>query len=114
MIWNLGHVLVTQQLLCYGLSGLKMDLDEDFIAKYRKGSFPNSIVDQGEIDFIKSALLVKIEEIKSDYNQKKFLNYSSYMTSLSYELNNIEQAIEFNNFHEGIHLGTLLALRKVI
>ncbi len=114
MIWNLGHVLVTQQLLCYGLSGLKMDLDEDFIAKYRKGSFPNSIVDQGEIDFIKSNLIVKIEEIKSDYSQKKFLNYSSYMTSLSYELNNIEQAIEFNNFHEGIHLGTLLALRKVI
>ncbi len=114
MIWNLGHVLVTQQLLCYGLSGLKMDLGEEFISKYRKGSFPNSFIDQDEIDFIKKTLLKNVAEIKSDFNQKKFTNYNSYKTSLSYELNNIEQAIEFNNFHEGIHLGTLLALRKVI
>ncbi len=114
MIWNLGHVLVTQQLLCYGLSGLKMDLDEEFISKYRKGSFPKSFIDQDEIDFIKKTLLLKVEEIKLDFNQNKFLKYQSYETSLAYELNNIEQAIDFNNFHEGIHLGTLLALRKVI
>ncbi|MGB5463369.1 MAG: DinB family protein, partial [Aureibaculum sp.] len=29
-------------------------------------------------------------------------------------LNNIQDAIEFNNFHEGIHLGYILALKKLV
>jgi len=114
MVWNLGHVLVTQQLLCYGLSDLEIDLDKDFISKYRKGSFPKEFIDESEIDFIKKSLLLKVEEVRTDFVQNKFKYYNAYKTSLGYELIDIRQAIEFNNFHEGIHLGSLLALRKLI
>ena len=30
------------------------------------------------------------------------------------ENTNVEDAIEFNNFHEGIHLGYVLALKRLI
>jgi hypothetical protein len=29
-------------------------------------------------------------------------------------LNSAEESIGFNNFHEGIHLGSVLALRRVL
>lgn len=36
IIWNIGHVVVTQQLLAYKLSGLAMKVSDDMVAKYQK------------------------------------------------------------------------------
>ena len=33
IFWNIAHVVVTQQLLVYKLSGLPMYLDEQFISR---------------------------------------------------------------------------------
>jgi len=34
IIWNIGHIVVTQQLLAYKLSGLPMMVSDSMIAKY--------------------------------------------------------------------------------
>jgi len=41
-----------------------------------------------------------------------FTNYSDYETSFGLNLTSIEEAISFNNIHEGIHFGYLLAMVK--
>ncbi len=38
IIWNIIHLTVTEQLLCYGLSGNEIALNKEIIAKFRKGS----------------------------------------------------------------------------
>lgn len=38
LIWNIGHIVVVQQLLTYHLSGLPTMISEEMIAKYRKGT----------------------------------------------------------------------------
>ena len=37
----------------------------------------------------------------------------NYETSTGFVLDSIETAIAFNNLHEGIHLGVIMALTKV-
>ena len=39
IIWNVAHIVVTQQLLCYKLSGLEMVLDSGFVDLFKKNSF---------------------------------------------------------------------------
>jgi hypothetical protein len=36
------------------------------------------------------------------------------MTSLNVELDNIEKAATFNAFHEGLHFGYMMALKRVV
>ena len=38
IFWNIAHLLVTQQLLCYKLSGLEIKIDQDLVSKYGKGA----------------------------------------------------------------------------
>ena len=38
IIWNIGHIIVTQQLLVYKLSGLPMIVTDEMVEKYRKGT----------------------------------------------------------------------------
>jgi len=112
--WNLAHLLVTQQLLCYKLSGLKCLVSEDMITNFQKGSAPNHEVSIEEFEKIKELFLQFPVQLEKDYNAGIFKNYTSYTTSIDVSLNSIDDAIAFNLYHEGIHLGVILQLLKFI
>ena len=114
MFWNLSHVVVTQQKLVYGLSGLKLNIDEDWAERYQKGTFPDALPTEKEIEQLKELLFSTLEQTEMDYAKGVFTDFKPYMTSAKVELNSVEEAITFNLFHEGLHLGTLLALQKLV
>lgn len=112
IIWNIAHTIVTQQLLIYNLSGLPMLLPDELVKAYRKGTKAEKVLTQAEVDAIKNLLFSTIEKTKEDYATNIFQSYNEYTVTTKSTLRNVEEAIEFNNFHEGIHLGYILALRK--
>ena len=112
IIWNIAHVVVTQQLLVYNLSGLPMIPSEDMIVRFRKGTKPERDLTQGEVDELKRLLFTTIEKTRIDYHKGIFKDFQEYTTSVKITLANVEDDMRFNNFHEGIHLGYILALRK--
>jgi hypothetical protein len=112
VIWNVGHIVATQQLLCYKMSGLDMALDAAFIAKYMKGSFAVGDASQEELDYIVKQLKELPAKVEADYANQLFKEYNTYTTSYNITLNDVEQAIQFNNVHEGLHLGYIMAMKK--
>ena len=112
IIWNIGHIIATQQLLVYNLSGLSMHVSEDFIKKYGKGSNPNKHISKEEMDEIKTLLFSTLEQTQKDYKNGIFKDFKSYTTSTKSTIKNVQEAIQFNNYHEGIHLGYILAMKK--
>ncbi len=111
--WQLGHVIATQQLLCYGLTNNAFTINNTIIDKYRKGSFPQKI-NQDELDELLNLLTVTSKKLALDYTNELFKTFSTYETSFGFTLNNIEEAIIMNNVHEGLHLGNIMALNKLI
>jgi hypothetical protein len=114
LIWNVAHVVASQQALVYKLSGLPTLTSEEFIAKYRKGTKPEGDVSQEEVDQVKDLLATTLQQTKDDFNNGVFVNYSEYTTSMGFTLRNIEDALSFNNFHEGTHLGIIMSIRKLV
>ena len=114
LIWNFGHIVVTQQLLNYALSDLPMHLSDDIVNKYRKGSKPDLIVSEAEFEMLKTAAFDLIETLKKDYEAGIFKAYKSYTTSYNTTLTSIEEAINFNNVHEALHFGVIMALKKLV
>ncbi|GAA0737953.1 DinB family protein [Gaetbulibacter jejuensis] len=114
MIWNIAHTIATQQLLVYKLSGLTMIVNDDFVEAFRKGTKPERDLTQAEVDEIKGLLFSTIEKTKEDYNNKIFQTFNEYTVTTKNRLTNVEEAIAFNNYHEGLHLGYILALKKSI
>ena len=116
LIWNYGHIIVTQQLLCYGLSGVEMYTDNELVTKYRKGSRPSDVspVSQSELDQLNDLLTLTTENIELDYKAGKFKEYKEYTTSYNMTLKSTEDAIRFNNVHESMHLGQCILIKKFI
>lgn len=114
LIWNLGHVMVSQQLLCYQLSGLEPLIAPHYIECFRRGTVPESNVDAETVDELKSQAIELTERFIEDYHKGIFKKYQSYQSLYGVELNNIDDAIVFNNTHEGVHLGYMMAMRNLI
>jgi len=114
IIWNLGHVVVTQQLLVYKLSGNQVKINEELIDKYRKGTKPEGEVAAAEISMIQDYLLSTSKQCAEDYHAGILKDYNPYMTSYGYEIKSVADALAFNNVHESMHLGTIIALDKSV
>lgn len=112
--WNIAHVVVTPQLLVYGLSGLDYTIEEELINKYRKGTVPLENPSAEEMEKISGYLFSTVESMKTDYMQQKFNGFKEYMTTPKVALKSVEDAISFCVFHEGLHLGAINALRKAL
>lgn len=114
IIWNLAHVIVTQQLLMYGMSGLELTISPTIVGKFRKGTKPEFPATEDEIQEIRNLFAVTLARAKTDYDSGLFSEYKSYQTSFGETLNSIEDAIRFNNVHEAMHLGYVKAIAKLI
>lgn len=114
LIWNIGHIVVVQQMLVYNLSGLPMMVSQEMVAKYRRGTKPEAEISQAEVDAIQSLLFETIDKTEADYNQKIFQNFQEFTTATGYTMKNIEDALSFNYYHEAMHIGMMMSIKKFI
>ena len=112
--WNIAHVVVTQQLLVYKFSGLQIRIPQEFVNTFKKGTVPDGAATDAEIKMISDFLFSTVEWMKEDYQNGLFQNFNEYTTSANVTLKNVDDAIAFNVFHEGFHLGAILSLQKVL
>ena len=114
IFWNVAHTVVTQQLLVYGLSNRPLLVDSDLVKTYKKDTKTVHEATEEELALVKTLLFSTIEQTKTDYDNGMFKNYTPYTTSLNVTLSTVDQAIRFNTFHEGIHLGYILAMKNTL
>jgi hypothetical protein len=106
--------MVTQQLLMYRLSGMPLNIEEGFVERYGKGSVATEEVSSEDIEFVRKNIIPLCERAQRDYEKGLFQNYKPYMTSTGIELKTLEESLKFSAFHDGIHLGVILSLKKLV
>ena len=114
IIWNVAHLLASQQRMCYMRSGNPFYVDESLIIKYKIETKPEGTISAEEITSIKKLFISSIDQLQADYDKRIFENYTSWSTPYGVAINSIEDVIKFLPFHEGLHTGTILALKKFV
>jgi len=112
--WNIAHVVVTQQLLVYKLSGLQIRIPEEFVDRFKKGTTPDGTATDVEMKQIKNFLISTIEWMEEDYKKGLFKHFNEYTTSAGVTLKNTDDAMAFNLYHEGLHMGAIISLLKAV
>lgn len=114
IIWNMAHLVAAEQGICYVRSGLEPRMPMEFIKAYTRGTKPEGIVSSADISAIKAALTATLPQLEADLAAGVFANYKSWTTPFGIELASIEDAMQFLPFHEGIHCGYIMALKRVV
>ena len=114
LIWNFAHIVASQQILCYRNAGVKPVIEDEFIDKYKTGTRPEGFIAEKEFEIIKQYLITTIDKFEEDSITNMFENYNAFDLK-SYpgvEIKNIGDAAKFVSFHDGLHVGYSMALKR--
>ncbi|HUH20210.1 DinB family protein [Albibacterium sp.] len=114
IIWNVGHLIATEQRILYSKSGQTPLVSEEFFTKYQKGARPEGYTEEVEINEIRKLLTYSIERFEQDRNSNLFTSYVAWSSSYGNTISNIDDAINFLGFHEGLHLGCIKAYKRLL
>lgn len=114
LIWNIGHIIVAQQSIIYRGSGLPLYVSDALFDQYKPGSKPERKVEQEEIDQLRILLHSLPDQLEVDLEKGIFTQYKERTTVTGFHLASLEDALIFNNYHEGMHMGYMLAMRKLV
>lgn len=114
IFWNIAHSVASMQLLVYSLSNSNWRIPKEIVKGYRNGTRPDRLYTQEEVDAVKSVLVSSAEQCEKDYNDGYFGDYKGFSTATGFDMNSIEDAINFNLYHEGLHMGYILAIKRFL
>ena len=96
--------------MCYRLSGLDTLVSNEWIELFKKGTSTTKDASEQDLKDLKELLFSTIEKTAEDIEAGIFKEFTEYPTSTGFVLRSVNDAFEFNNFHEGIHLGYICLL----
>jgi hypothetical protein len=114
IIWNMGHLVAAQMSICYTKGGLTSTIPQNIYAEYMPGTRPVHFFDNDVEDEVKQLLIDSLNTLESDYLNNYFSHFSSWTNRYGTPLTNIDDALTYLQFHEGLHLGVIMSLRKLV
>jgi DinB superfamily len=114
LIWNVGHIVASQQSIIYKTSNLPINIPDEFFDRYKAGTRPGEPVYQNEADEIKSLLISLIAQTEIDLANGKFVTFNERNTITGFHLGSLQDALVFNNYHEGLHLGYMKSIARFV
>jgi DinB superfamily len=114
IIWNIAHLVATQQAICYKRAGQEIKIEESFFDLFKPGTKPDLMFDADMVQKIKEMFISNLDELETDYNNNLFATYTSWNTRAGVEITNIDIALHFILYHEGLHEGIIGALKKFV
>ncbi|MGL1937016.1 MAG: DinB family protein [Fibrobacterales bacterium] len=114
ILWHLGHCLVTQQILIYKRAQSTMYVSDDLINQFVKGSSPQEWKGDVDIRHIFKELQRIPSLLNEDYSELQKNEYQSFVTGTGTPINSLDDAISFNLYHEGMHMGLIFRLKKAV
>ncbi|MES2418747.1 MAG: DinB family protein [Bacteroidota bacterium] len=116
LAWHFGHVIVSQQILCYRLAGQKFVINEELIDRYKNGSKPESYIGDDEITLLNEYMLSTIVQLEIDLQNGVFDNFKPYTISTYAGLNleSVNDALKFIVSHDALHYGYSMSLKRLV
>jgi len=112
--WNFGHIVVSQQKLCYLPTDVAIKVSEEYLNLFQKGTRTTRDITSAEIEDLKKLAFSLIEEMEKDIESGYLDTYKPLQTHFGLLLNTIHDAAEFSSLHDSMHLGYAQAQRRAL
>lgn len=115
--WHLAHLVASQSFLTYGLTQQPSPLvSEEFIASARKGTTQEdfSVNEDYGTRHLLEFLIETTKQLQRDFKTLKKHDFSDFETSTGLMLRNLDSALAFSAVHDGVHMGQIHAMLRVL
>jgi len=114
VLWNLGHIVNAHDRFTYGACEVESDVPESYTDLFTGGTSPSDWQSPPSIEEVMGHIKEATEKTYADYAAGKFDNYNAFELTPVLKIKNIDDALQFNCLHEGVHIGIILSLKRLI
>jgi hypothetical protein len=79
---------------------------------YKPTTKPTGTTSQTEANELKELIISLIAKTEADFQKDIFTTYNERTTATGFHLASIKDAFVFNNYHEVLHFGYMMSIRK--
>lgn len=114
ILWNVGHLLCSLSRLTYVFSGYPLPIPEHYLKLFGKGTDAVSWIETPDPDEVLALFLGMPDRIEADYRAGKFTEYKPLALGGGHTVESVEEAVAFHCFHEGLHIGMVISLKRML
>ena len=114
VLWNLGHIVHSHNGFTYGACGLDSEVPESYAGLFKGGTSPSDWESPPSIEEVMGHIKSSTEKTYTDYAAGKFDDYNAFELTPALKIRNIEDGLQFNCLHEGVHIGIIISLKRLI
>jgi len=114
IVWNLGHMVASQQNICYLRGGVDLKVDADFWDLYKSGTRPERQFGADDMAIIQTLFTSTLDQLEADLATDLFDNYTPWTTRYGVAITNVHEAVQFLPFHDGLHQGVISAMKRLV
>jgi DinB superfamily len=114
LIWHLGHLCVTLSSRIYITHGLPSPIPEWIVTEFKPGTKADKIYTAEQVELIKEIFVQLPQQIVADEAAGKFAEYKSWTTMAGEAITTFSDCLRFMHFHEGLHLGNMQIIKKLL
>lgn len=113
ILWNLGHVVYSLYSMAYKPCGLEMPIPDSYEALFSNGSAPNDWPQTPDVDEVLGHMRDSAKVVAGALSKGTFDGFTQ-LDLAGTPITNVEQMLGFHLYHEGIHLGMCMELKKLV
>lgn len=113
ILWNLGHIVYSQYSMVYKPCGLAIPLPDTYEAMFKGGTSPKNWVSTPKISDVMDHMRDSSKIVARELSKGTFDGFTQ-LDLAGTKLTSIEQVLGFHLYHEGIHLGMCMELKKLV
>lgn len=113
ILWNLGHVVHSLYGMTYQASGLDYPGDPEWPELFKGGTSPATWESTPDLSAVMEHMKSSADAVGNDLVAGKFDGFEKLDLG-PITFTSIEQVLSFHLFHEGIHQGMVMQLKKLV
>ncbi len=115
--WNIGHVIALQQSMIYERSGLPAAVElAEMKQMYWGKTSPADWTETPDPQALLTMFMRHPAQLRADVDAGKFTNvaYAARTSGSGVQMQTVVEAMHYNNTHEALHRGAILALKDFV
>lgn len=114
VLWNLGHIVYAHDRFTYGACGVESDVPASYTDLFKGGTSPSDWDEPPSVEEVMGHIQNATEKTYADYAAGKFDNYTPFELVPGFSIDSIDEALQFNCLHEGVHIGVILVMKRLL
>ena len=114
ILWNLGHAVTDNCFMLYPPTGKEMPLPDSYWTWFAPETSPADWSETPDVNEVLENASRVLDQLVADCTADRMEEYEPLELGDGTVLKNIAQAIAHCNFHEALHLGIILSMRKLV